>query len=99
MGYFVVINEQGPAWVPSRPMREQEKWAEHAAFVNGLLDDGFVVLGGPIPGAPIHRARLIVRSSSEEAVRARLADDPWMRMGLLQNVSIEGWDVLVSKDD
>jgi uncharacterized protein YciI len=99
MAYFVVINEQGPAWVPSRPMREQEGWAEHAAFVNQLLDDGFVVLGGPIHGGSTHRARLIIRSSSEEAVRARLAEDPWIRRGLLQTIQIEPWEVLVSKDD
>jgi hypothetical protein len=29
-------------------MPEQEKWAEHAAFIYALADDGFVVLGGPL---------------------------------------------------
>jgi len=29
-------------------MREQEKWAEHAAFMDALADDGFVILGGPL---------------------------------------------------
>jgi hypothetical protein len=29
-------------------MREQDAWDEHAAFMEALVDDGFVVLGGPI---------------------------------------------------
>jgi hypothetical protein len=36
----------------SRPMRQQEQWAEHApqhaAFMDALADDGFVILGGPL---------------------------------------------------
>jgi len=99
MPYFVVINEQGPAWDPSRSMRDQAKWAEHATFMNGLLADGVVILGGPIHGGPTHRARLIVKSPSRESMTARLAEDPWMQLGLLRTVSVEEWDVLLSKDD
>lgn len=29
-------------------MAEQEKWGEHAAFMNALVKDGFIVLGGPL---------------------------------------------------
>jgi uncharacterized protein YciI len=97
--YFVVTNEQGPAWIPGRPMREQENWAEHAAFMNALVDEGLVVLGGPIEGGPTHRARLIIKSVSEAAMKARLAEDPWMRRGLLRTVTVEPWEVLLSKDD
>ncbi|MGD0250803.1 MAG: hypothetical protein ABSB97_07980 [Thermoplasmata archaeon] len=99
MTYFLVVNEQGPAWNPSRSMREQEKWAEHASFMNSLVEEGFVVLGGPIRGGAVHKARLIVRSVSERALRARLAEDPWMQMGLLQTLTIEPWEVLLSKYD
>jgi uncharacterized protein YciI len=99
MVYFVVIFEQGPAWRPGRSMREQEQWAEHAAFMNALTAEGFVVLGGPIHGGPTHRARLIVRAESEPAMRVRLADDPWMRTGHLKILSVEPWEVLLRKDD
>ena len=30
MAYFVLINEQGPAWNSSLPMREQNEWPDHA---------------------------------------------------------------------
>ncbi len=48
IAYYIVVSEQGPAWIDSQPMREQEDWAGHATFMNALADDGFVVLGGPI---------------------------------------------------
>jgi hypothetical protein len=79
-------------------MREQEDWAGHATFMNALADDGFVVLGGPIGDGIRHRARLVVRSSSENDVRDRLARDPWAVLGLLTIESIEEWEVLLSNE-
>jgi hypothetical protein len=29
-------------------MREQDDWDAHAGFMDGLVDDGFVLLGGPV---------------------------------------------------
>src|SRR5690349_9786338 len=75
--FFVVISDQGPGWADAVPMREQDLWAEHAVFMNGLADDGFVMLGGPIGDATRHRARLIVKAHSEAEARERLAADPW----------------------
>jgi uncharacterized protein YciI len=46
--YFVVISQQGPSWDPSKTMRDQQLWTEHATFVNGLVDEGFLLLGGPL---------------------------------------------------
>lgn len=98
MAYYVAISDQGPAWKVSVSMREQGDWAGHAVFMNALVDDGFVVLGGPIGDGTRHRARLIVESSTEQAVRDRLADDPWAQMGLLTIESIEEWEVLLSNE-
>ncbi|MBK8233707.1 MAG: hypothetical protein IPK72_24800 [Candidatus Eisenbacteria bacterium] len=78
-------------------MREQGLWAEHAAFMNALVDDGFVVLGGPLQDPVMHKARLIVIADDEAAVRNRLAQDPWSRVGLLRLASVEHWEVLLSK--
>jgi len=91
--YFAVIRERGEAWDGSRSMPEQEKWAEHAAFMNALADDGFVVLGGPVGDGA--RILLIVDAESEEAIHARLAADPWTPMGLLRTVTVERWEILL----
>jgi hypothetical protein len=98
MAYFIVINEQGPSWVDSKPMRDQEKWTEHADFVNSALYAGFVILGGPLGNGPTHRALLIINSESESAVRSWLLTDPWVRAGILRTSSIEPWKILVSND-
>ncbi len=99
MAYFVVISEQGAAWNSARSMRDQGQWSDHASFMNSLVDQGFVILGGPIKDGSIHKARLIVKSESEAEVRSRLAEDPWVQSGLLKTQSIEPWEVLLSKDD
>ncbi|MGZ4400973.1 MAG: hypothetical protein ACXVYM_08885, partial [Gaiellaceae bacterium] len=45
---FAVIRQTGPAWDHSRPLREQAQWSDHADFMNGLVEDGFVLIGGPL---------------------------------------------------
>jgi hypothetical protein len=73
--YFVVLRRTGPLWDPARPLEEQSGWPAHASFMDGLVDAGFVVLGGPL--ADEHRVVLVVAADSEEAVRSTLARDPW----------------------
>jgi uncharacterized protein YciI len=74
-------------------MREQDGWDEHAAFMDGLVDEGFILLGGPLEGDrdTLH----VVDAASEEAVRARFADDPWAANGMLAPESVERWTILL----
>ena len=46
--FFVVERRSGPEYDPSRPLEEQSGWDAHAAFMDALVDTGFVVLGGPL---------------------------------------------------
>jgi uncharacterized protein YciI len=98
MEYFVVINGQGPRWVDSRTMREQEQWSEHAEFINALVREGFLVLAGPLGEGSPHRAMQIFHAPSAAAVRSRLETDPWIRSGILRTVSLDAWKVLASDD-
>jgi hypothetical protein len=45
---YLVERGKGPAWDHARGRREQAGWDEHAAFMDGLVEEGFVVLGGPV---------------------------------------------------
>jgi len=74
-------------------MREQVGWDEHARFMDGLVDDGFLLLGGPLEGErdTLH----VVEAQSADAIRDRMAADPWAENGMLTPVSIEGWTVLL----
>jgi uncharacterized protein YciI len=79
-------------------MREQELWLQHADFMDGLVADGFVVLGGPL-GRGEERFLLAVRAEDAEAVRARLATDPWSEEEILAVASVEPWTILLDGRD
>ena len=88
--FYVVIRRRGPGWEPSRPLEQQSGWDEHAAFMDGLVDTGFVVLGGPLDDE--ERVVLAVQAASEEAVRETLARDPWHETQLVVD-SVDGWTI------
>jgi uncharacterized protein YciI len=94
---FVVRVERGGPWDWSREMREQDGWDEHAQFMNGLVDDGLIVLGGPLEGD--REALHVVHAASEDEIRARFAQDNWARNGMLTVKSIEPWAILLAPDD
>jgi uncharacterized protein YciI len=90
---YVVRLQRGGPWDWSRDMREQVGWDEHARFMDGLVDTGFILLGGPLEG---NRDTLhIVEAESEDAIRERLAEDPWAGNGMLRPIQIERWTVLL----
>lgn len=91
--YSAVRRIRGRAWDASLPMRAQAQWAEHAAFMNALAAEGFVVLGGPLGAG--EEILLIVNAADEATVRARLDDDPWTASGFLDIKSVEPWTILL----
>jgi len=68
--YMAVRRVRGLAWNASLPMRSQARWAEHAAFMNALAAEGFVVLGGPLGSG--EEVLLVIDAVSEDAVSARI---------------------------
>jgi hypothetical protein len=89
MATFAVTLVHGPGWDPSRPIRSQDGWDEHAAFMDGLVDGGFLVLGGPVGSG--ERTLHLVQASGEPEIKARLAEDPWASARLLRIGTIEPW--------
>jgi len=89
MANFAVRLVHGPGWDPARPIRDQDDWDEHAAFMDGLVDDGFIILGGPVGDG--EQTLHAVEAADEKDTRARLAGDPWASAGLLQIGRIEPW--------
>jgi uncharacterized protein len=90
--YYLVRQARGPAWDHSRLRREQASWEEHAAFMDALAEEGVILLGGPVGEGDGDDALLVVKVESEQAIRARLADDPWMNE-VLTIKSVEPWTV------
>jgi hypothetical protein len=46
--YFVVRVERSGPWDWSRGLRQRAGFDEHARFMDRLVDDGFILLGGPL---------------------------------------------------
>jgi hypothetical protein len=88
--FHLVLRQSGPSWDPSRPVDEQDGWSAHAAFMNDLVDQGFIVLGGTLDGQ--RRAVHAVEAESEDAVWETLARDPWSESHL-EVESIEPWTI------
>jgi uncharacterized protein YciI len=89
MTTFAVTLVHGPSWDASCAIREQQCWEQHAAFMDSLVDDQFIILGGPLSDGD--RSLHLVAATDEAQIRARLGEDPWAAMGLLTIGSIEPW--------
>jgi uncharacterized protein YciI len=97
VSYFAVVREAGPTWTHGGGIGDQPALGDHAAFMDGLADDGFVVVAGPLAGTEDGRLRvlLVVDAASEAEIRDRLADDPWAQAERLVIASVESWNLLV----
>ena len=61
--------------------------------MNGLVDAGFILLGGPLAAG--ETVLLIVAAADEAEIRARLSVDPWTPLGLLEIATIQPWTILL----
>jgi len=87
--FLVTLARRGPQWDPSASLEEQSGWPEHAAFMDGLVDAGTIVLGGPVDEVRVVHA---IEAGSPDAVRAALARDPWSATHLVLE-RIERWTI------
>jgi uncharacterized protein YciI len=91
MNLYAVTRTRGTTWQKTLPLEAQVGWDIHASFMNALVDEGFVVLGGPLEGTD--DVLLIVRASSPDAIAHRLQADPWSTNGLLRLGRIAPWTI------
>src|SRR5438270_3452039 len=92
---FVAISFAGSNRDQSEGTREQPFWDEHAAFIDQLVADGFVLMGGPLVDEG--GAVLIVSAEDEEQVREKLKNDPWFEHGFLRLESVKRWQIFIDK--
>ncbi|OLB81366.1 MAG: hypothetical protein AUI14_03635 [Actinobacteria bacterium 13_2_20CM_2_71_6] len=87
--FLVQLSRTGPRWDGARPMEEQTGWLAHASYMDLLVDEGVIVLGGPLDDM---RVVLAVEAESDETVRAILSRDPWSGTHLRID-TIEPWTI------
>jgi hypothetical protein len=77
--YYAALRERGGRWDVSLPIRQQEQWDQHAAFMDALAEEGFIILGGPLgvearlaedPWTPLRMLRTVSIERWEILLRA-----------------------------
>ena len=84
----------GPTWA-SGSVKEQPEWDAHAEFVDGLIERGTFVMGGPFSdnsGTMI----LLEGIDVDEAARI-LEEDPFMQNGVFELEEIREWSIFVDE--
>jgi uncharacterized protein YciI len=94
---FVAISSAGPNADPLKSTREQPFWDEHVAFIDQLIEEGFILMGGPLVDEDCLPcgALLIVNAEDEKKVREKLKHDPWFERGILKLESVNRWEIFV----
>jgi uncharacterized protein YciI len=100
MSLFAITREAGPSWTEGKGAFEQPAVNDHAAFMNDLAEEGFLLFAGPLAGTEQDRIRvlLIADAISETDIHRRLADDPWERAQRVVTTIVEPWNLLVGAD-
>ena len=92
--YFAVRLKRGGPWQWSRDLcASKSAGVSTLAFMDSLVEDGFIVLGGPLAGD--REILHVVSAPSEQTVRERLAHDNWHQNGMLTITSIKPWTILL----
>lgn len=92
---YAVLSAAGPSRDLAKHTREQAYWDEHAAFIDRLVDAGFIVLGGPLVDEG--GAMIVVEAGSEAEVHERLQADPWYEQGVLVLMSVKRWEIFIDR--
>src|SRR2546430_16323564 len=94
--FLLVLRRSGPEYDHSKGLREQSGFDEHADFMDALVDDGFIVLGGPL-GDEVRTAH-VVEAESERAIRETMARGPWSERHPVVD-AIDPWTILLDGRD
>ena len=92
---FLAISSAGPNRDFSKGTREQLFWDEHAKFIDQLVDEGFILMGGPLEDEG--GALLILNAQDENEVREKLKNDPWTAHGILKLNSVKRWQIFIDQ--
>ena len=87
-----VVREQGENWDASVPMRKPRAVGEARYSMDAFVDDGCVVLGGPL-GDGEKKFLLIIVAESEQASETRIVGEPWTALLPLRTAAVECWEI------
>src|SRR5437764_14348479 len=89
---FLAISSAGPNRDFSKGTREQPFWDEHAKFIDQLVDDGLILMGGHLVDEG--GALLVFNAEDENEEREKLKNDRWTTHGILKLESVKRWEIV-----
>lgn len=92
---FIVLSRAGARRDLAKGSREQPYWDAHAAHIDRLVDEGAILLGGPLSDEG--GALLVVRAADEAEVRAKVTPDPWYAHGILELERVARWELFIDQ--
>jgi uncharacterized protein YciI len=94
MALFAVTTAKGSNWRHDRGIRDQDGWEDHAQFFDGLVEQGVIVLGGPIDSHDEEDVALLaVQATDEIELRSIFRADPWAASGVLRVKDVRAWTI------
>jgi uncharacterized protein len=94
MPVFAVTTAKGANWDHARGLREQPFWDQHAAFADGLVERGVIILGGPVASDDDDDIALMaVEALDEGAVRLVFDADPWALHQVFRIKDVRAWSL------
>jgi hypothetical protein len=92
MPVFAVTTAKGANWDHTCDIREQPFFKQHAAFVDGLVDRGVIIIGGPIDSEKTEDVALLaVEAVDEDALRSTFDADPWTVHQVFRVKDVRRW--------
>lgn len=96
VNYYLILRRYGPSWNYEVPRDRQAEWPAHAAFMDSLVEDGKILLGGPVNDGPLVLISAV--STTMNSILNKLALDPWENLGLIEDLEIKRWEILLRGD-
>jgi uncharacterized protein YciI len=92
MPVFAVTTAKGENWDRARDIRAQPFFDQHAAFVDGLVERGVIIIGGPIASDDDDDIALMaVEAADESSLRSIFDADPWIVHRVFRIKDMRAW--------
>lgn len=92
MPVFAVTTAKGARWDRARDIRQQPFFDQHAAFVDELVEQGIIILGGPVASDDDEDiALLAVEAPDEGSLRSVFDADPWTVQRVFRIKAVRAW--------
>jgi uncharacterized protein YciI len=90
----VVRWRAGPEWTTGGP-EDQAGWDEHAEFIDGLIERGIFVMGGPY--ADNSGSHTLLEGVTADEARELVLQDPFVANGVFVLEDVRAWNVYVDE--